>query len=75
MKKQALLDYAEVADAWRIVPRVILAGYAVMVYQSQAWFFALPDPSAAQSAYVSVLWGAAAALTGFYFNTGRRWSQ
>lgn len=73
--KQAILDSAEITDAWRIVPRAILTGYGFMLWETGQWFMALNDPSSAQSAYVSVLWGAAAAVSGLYFNSGRKWRQ
>lgn len=71
--KQRLLEAAEVADAWRLIPRAMLVGYGYMLWVTGEWFMALPEPSGPQSAYVSVLWGAAAAVTGFYFNSGRSW--
>ena len=71
--KQAALDAAEVVDAWRLIPRIILLGYGWILWESQHWFFSLEDPSAPQSVYVSVIWGAGTGLTGWYFNTGRRW--
>jgi hypothetical protein len=44
-----------------------------MLWHSQEWFFSLTDPAMTQSSYVSVIWGAGAMLTGWYFNTGRKW--
>jgi hypothetical protein len=73
--KQRWLDAAEVADAWRIVPRLLLLGYGYMLYDAGTWFMALEVPNGAQSAYVSILWGAAAVVSGLYFNTGRRWGD
>ena len=71
--KQVALDAAEVADAWRVIPRIVLLGYGYMLWHSQEWFFSLTDPAMTQSSYVSVIWGAGAMLTGWYFNTGRKW--
>jgi hypothetical protein len=71
--KQTALDAAEVVDAWRLIPRGIVAGYGFMLYQTGAWFMSLEIPSGAQSAYVSILWGAFAAVSGLYFNSGRKW--
>lgn len=73
--KALLLDAAEVADAWRLVPRLLMAGYGWMLWSTWVWFRALEDPTVAQSAYVSTLWGAAAVVSGFYFNTGRKWTS
>jgi len=74
MKYQAL-NIAEIVDAFRIIPRIILIGYVYMLYSSTVWFMNLPDPSGSQSAFVATLWGAAAAITGFYNMTGRAWTD
>jgi hypothetical protein len=71
--KQQWLDAAEVADAWRLVPRIMLGGYIYILWNADQWFQALEAPSTAQQFYINVIWGAAAAITGFYLNSGRRW--
>lgn len=67
------LQIAEALDAYRVVPRVWLLGYGLMLYRVTEWFMGLPDPSGPQAALVSTVWGAGAVITGFYVNTGRRW--
>lgn len=73
--KEALLDLAEVVDAWRVVPRILILGYGWLVYDYTAWTKSVPDLSSGHSMVISVMWGAAAVLTGWYFQTGRRWGD
>lgn len=58
-------------DNWRVVPRLLVAGYGAFAFYVGSWFMGLPDPSGAQAAYVSTIWGAAAAWFGFYVSTGK----
>lgn len=69
------LKYAEIVDAYRVVPRILLVGYGVMLYHTTMWFMALDAPSAPQSTFIGVVWGAAAAITAFYNKTGRDWTK
>lgn len=73
--KQAMMDAAELADAWRIVPRGLIAGYAYLVWEVTAWFQGLPEPTDPQQWFVNVVWGAAAMITKFYLDSGRDWRQ
>lgn len=67
------MRWAELADAWRVVPRILVFGYGVMLYHVALWFMALPDPTGSQSAFASTVFGAAAAVFGLYTGTGRKW--
>jgi hypothetical protein len=85
MNKSALLDYAEVFDAWRVVPRLLLFGYAwwlvVIVDALLSWYMRLPI--AAQTVQASgFCFGAITSVTtvgGYvyriYANTGRDWDS
>ena len=57
---------AEVLNALRVIPRIMLATYTLVWYQVIVWFMTLPDPSMAQSGLVSVVTGAGAAWFGLY---------
>lgn len=57
-------------DSWRVVPRILVAMYGLMVWQICAWFMALPEPNGAQATFVSVVVGAAGAWFGFYVKSG-----
>lgn len=73
--REAMLHIAEALDAFRVIPRLMMLGYGIMVFQISAWFMGLDDPSGAQSAFVSTVWGAAAVISGWYASTGRRWDK
>lgn len=73
--KQWLLDAAEVFDAWRVVPRILMLGYGWMVYDYTMWTRTQSELDGGHATVVSVIWGAAAVLTGWYFNTGRKWTK
>lgn len=84
MNKQAWLDGAEVTDAYRVVPRLILFGYSFwtiqVVWYVLHWYTALP--SAERSLEASGLAaGVITAVTGLntwalkvYLATGRKWA-
>ena len=67
------MNLPERIDAYRIVPRVLVAGYGVMLYHVSVWFMGLPDPTNSQAAFASTVFGAAAAVFGLYTGTGRKW--
>lgn len=81
--KSLWLDWAEIFDAWRVVPRTILysyAGWAILVTdRTLTWYFHLP--SAERSGQDAALVGTIiTAVTGlftltlnFYQNSGRQW--
>ena len=55
---------------WRVWPRLLITLYGVMFYRTTEWFMTLPDPSNAQSAFISVIVGAGAAWFGLYCGSG-----
>ena len=55
-------------NRWRIWPRLIITLYGIAFYRTTEWFMALPDPTNAQSAFVSVIVGAGAGFFGIYVN-------
>ena len=55
--------------AWRIFPRLLITLYGFSFYRTTEWFMQLPDPTNAQSAFVSVVVGAGAAWFGLYVNS------
>lgn len=60
----------ETINRWRIIPRMMLGLYGYMFWRVAEWFMALDAPNAAQSAFVSVMVGAAATFFGLYVNSG-----
>lgn len=73
--KQKFLAIAEVIDAYRLIPRIILIGYGVIVWVVTFWFMGLDDPTATQMGFVNVIWGAAGIISGWYMSTGRKWDK
>lgn len=65
--------FAEVVDAWRVVPRAILIAYGMMVWQVFEWYMALSVPSTQQAALVTTVAGTVAAIIGLYQHSGRKW--
>ena len=53
-------------DKWRIWPRLLITLYGLAFWRVTEWFMNLPDPTNAQSAFVSVVGGAGAAWFGLY---------
>ena len=53
-------------DRWRVFPRLLISLYGYSFYRTTEWFMTLPDPTNSQSAFVSVIVGAGAALFGLY---------
>lgn len=71
--KEWALSGAEITDAYRVVPRILMGGYAYLVYDLTVWYQMLPAPSTSQQWVVSTVWGAAALITKFYLESGRKW--
>ena len=61
--------------AWRIFPRLLITLYGFSFYRTTEWFMALPDPTNAQSAFVSVIVGAGAEWFGLYVGGTRQQSK
>jgi len=59
-------NLAEGFDKWRVFPRLLITLYGFAFYRTTEWFMTLPDPTNAQSAFVSVIVGAGAAWFGLY---------
>ena len=57
---------------WQIMPRIMMLAVTVLTYQAVHWFMTLPDPTNAQSAFVSVIVGAGAAWFGLYVGGSAR---
>jgi hypothetical protein len=73
--KDKLLDFAEIFDAFRIIPRGILIAFGYLVYYVIDWYMKLPEPSTQHAALVTTVVGASAAVIGLYNNSGRPWNK
>lgn len=70
MNAEQLILISKVLDHYRIVPRLLIGLYGWVFYDVSTWFMAQPDPTNAQSAFVSVITGAGAAWFGLYVSSG-----
>ena len=70
--KKSWYNNAEGFDKWRVFPRLLISLYGLMFYKTSVWFMTLPDPTNAQSAFVSVIVGAGAAWFGLYVNSAAK---
>tara|TARA_R110000796_G_scaffold249180_1_gene376693 strand:+ start:44 stop:361 length:318 start_codon:yes stop_codon:yes gene_type:complete len=66
---QKWIHLAKTVDAWRIFPRVFVSVYIVLLYKVVTWFMTLTQPNIEQSALVSIVVGAMAAVFGIYAGT------
>lgn len=67
------LAIAEMIDAWRIIPRVLIIGYVYLMYHIVMWYMTLPEPSTQHTAFVSAVIGVGTAIFGLYTGTGKKW--
>jgi hypothetical protein len=65
------IHLAKTVDAWRIFPRVFVSVYIVLLYDVVTWFMTIPEPNLEQSALVSIVVGAMAAVFGIYAGTSQ----
>jgi len=63
------IHLAKTVDAWRIFPRIFVSVYIVLLYDVVTWFMTLEEPNLEQSALVSIVVGAMAAVFGIYAGT------
>jgi len=66
----ALLEFADVLDAFRIFPRAFIGVYLYLLIQTVQWFMTIPEPNTSQAGLISVVVGAGAAWFGLYTSTG-----
>ena len=59
---QKWIHLAKTVDAWRIFPRAFVSVYILLLYKVVTWFMTIPEPNLEQSALVSVVVGAMAAV-------------
>lgn len=83
--KQWWLDTAEVLDAWRVFPRLMLLFYCYFVYVSTFdvldWYQKLPGPersleaSGLAAAIITAVTGMGTWFLKVYVSTGRKWDE
>ncbi len=73
--KYYFMTVAEVLDAYRTMPRMLVAGYSYLVWDTVQWFQALPAATSQHTFLVSTVVGGAAAVFGLYVNSGASWDK
>jgi len=63
------MDVAARLDRYRAVPRLLVTLYGYVCWDVAQWFMILDAPTGSQAAFVSTIWGAAAAWFGLYVNS------
>ena len=66
----ALLELADVIDAYRLFPRAFIGTYMYLLIEVTQWFMTISEPNASQAGLISVVVGAGAAWFGLYTSTG-----
>ena len=72
--KELFLDVAETMDAWRVFPRLFLCTFYMILIDVHYWYLALEVRGPYDLGYVTAVWGAVAAVTKFYVDSGRNWT-
>lgn len=62
---------ADLIDIYRLVPRIVLFGYAAMCWRAAEWFMALEEPTNNQAAFATLIFGFFVPLANFYMQNGR----
>jgi len=73
--KLKILTIAELVDALRVVPRIMLMGYSVLVWSVVDWFMGIPAPTSQHTALVVAVVGIIAPVAAFYQSSGRNWGN
>lgn len=60
----------ETFNAWRVIPRLMVLAFGVVVWDVGDWFMSLHEPSMAQGAFVSTVYAAIPFVINFYCSTG-----
>jgi len=59
-------------NQWRIIPRVLVGWYSLLVWRVTDWFMLLDAPTTEHTIFVSTVIGMSAAIFGLYVNSGNK---
>ena len=72
-KKEWWLDLAEVADALRLWPRIMLSLVAIFLWDVHSWYTAIAEVGIGSDVYANLVWTGVGVILIKYMETGRRW--
>jgi len=75
INKQKLLDIAELIDAYRMIPRILLLSVAYLVWDTIEWYKLLDNPTSQQSALITTVTAIIPFVINFYLSSGRKWQD
>lgn len=81
--KHKWLAIAEIVDAFRIIPRLMLAGYCCFyiwyIWWCTTWYFGLENPESTSTTFITAtitgLGGMATWFSNTYLKSGRKWAN
>lgn len=83
--KRLALDWAEVFDAWRVIPRALVLGYwfwvVVVVNEILRWYQSLPsaertlEASGLATVVITAVTGMGSWVSKIYMDGGRSWAN
>lgn len=73
--KQAILESAEMVDAWRLFPRLALFWFMAEVTRHGTWYMALEHREVGDHLVAAAVVGLGAAVFKFYVDSGRDWDR
>jgi len=73
VRKKRALDWAEIIDAFRVVPRILLIVSGIFVYWITDWYMNLQTRGTAESIVTGLVSLIIPAVIGLYQNSGRKY--
>lgn len=65
-----LEKFITILNLLKIVPRILVLGYAWLIYNIANWFMKLEAPTTTQAAFIATMVGVSAAIFALYMNSG-----
>lgn len=72
--KQSFLDLAEIVDAWRLFPRLLIVWFMMEVSRQCTWYMMLETREVGDHLVLVAVIGLGTAAFKFYVDSGRKWS-
>lgn len=66
------MKLSQTVNEWRVVPRLLVGWYAILVWQITDWYMLIPEPTTQQTSFVTTIVGLSTAIFGLYVNSGKK---